>query len=150
MKILIQNIQTLLDNITGIKYIDADWGQLDYYSPNFPVKFPCVLLDVTNVRYSDIGTDKKVVPINRQEASATLSLTIADLKLSNTSSRAPQPQKDNAFSLYEIIAEIHALVQGFKPDEKAGSLIRTGMQRVKRDDGVQEYIITYGFALYNV
>ena len=63
MNTLIQNIQTRLDTISEIKYVDADWGQLDYYSPNFPVKFPCVLIDVSSANYSDIGTDKQATPI---------------------------------------------------------------------------------------
>lgn len=150
MEIIIQNIQTRLSEVAELKYIDEDWGQLDYYSPNFPVKWPCTLIDVPSANFSNLGTDKKATPINRQNAGATLSITVANMKLSNTSLHAPQTQKDNAWSVHGLIEKIHGKLQGFMPKENAGKLIRTGLERVKRDDGVQEYNISYSFDLYNV
>ena len=150
MKALIQAIQTKIQAVTGVKYVDEDWGQLDYFSPNFPVKFPCVLIDVANANYSNIGQDKQATPINRQMADATVSLTIANLKLTNSSGLAPQFQKDNTWSIHELIEEIHKVVQGYKATDKATALIRVGMSRTKRDDGVQEYTVRYSVNLNNV
>ena len=150
IKEIIQAVQAKIQSVTDIKYVDADWGQLDYYSPNFPVKFPCALIDVSNANYSNIGIDKRATPRNRQQADATLSLTIADLKLSNSSGMAPTFQKDNAYKIYELIESVHAMLQGFCATNKTTALIRTGMSRSKRDDGVQEYYITYSFSIHNI
>lgn len=150
MKALIQAIQNKIQAVTGVNYVDEDWGQLDYFSPNFPVKFPCVLIDVANANYSNIGQDKQATPINRQMADATVSLTIANLKLTNSSGLAPQFQKDNTWSIHELIEEIHKVVQGYKATDKATALIRVGMSRTKRDDGVQEYTVRYSVNLNNV
>ena len=46
MKNSLESIQQLLQAIEGLKYVDEDWGQLDYYSPNFPVQWPCVLIRI--------------------------------------------------------------------------------------------------------
>ena len=115
MKALIKNIQTRLATLTDLKYVDEDWGQLDYFSPNFPVQWPCVLIDITNAEYSNIGRDKKVIPIERQQAEAVFSFTVANLKLTNTSAKAPVTQKDNAWSIWDLIEEIHKKLQGFNP-----------------------------------
>ena len=150
MKGIIQAIQTKIQAITGVKYVDEDWGQLDYFSPNFPVKFPCVLIDVANANYSNIGQDKQAMPIHRQMADATISLTIANMKFTNSSGMAPQSQKDNTWSIHELIEEIHKVVQGFRTSDNATGLIRIGMNRTKRDDGVQEYTVRYSISLQNV
>lgn len=150
IKTIIQAIQTKIQAVTGVNYVDEDWGQLDYFSPNFPVKFPCVLIDVTNAGYSNIGQDKQATPINRQMADATISLTIANLKLTNSSGLAPQFQKDNTWSIHELIEEIHKVVQGFRAVDNASGLIRVSMNRTKRDDGVQEYTVRYSANLNNV
>ena len=46
-------------NVSKINYIDEDWGQLDYYAANFPVKFPCVLIDINHGQYSNLAKDIK-------------------------------------------------------------------------------------------
>lgn len=150
MKSVIESIQTKLAAVAALKYIDEDWGQLDYYSPNFPVKWPCVLIDLPNDDFSDIGMDKTAVPQNRQMAEGLVSITVANMKLTNTSGRAPQLQKDQAWSIWDLIEDIHEQLQGFRPDAKCGKLIRRARRRVKRDDGVQEYTIIYSYSMNNV
>ena len=133
-----------------VKYVDEDWGQLDYFSPNFPVQWPCVLIDISNANYADIGKDRSASPVNRQTADTMISITIANLKLTNSSGRAPVLQRDQAFSIWKLTQDIHELLHGWNPTAITGKLIRTGMQRVKRDDGVQEYTVMYSLGMTNV
>lgn len=150
MNTIIQNIQERLKEIEDLQFVDEDTGQLDYYSPNFPVKWPCVLIDIPSSDFTDIGMDKNANPQNRQMSDEVISLKVANLKMSNTSGMAPQGQKDNAWSIWELLESIHQKVQGFEPEEKAGKLIRRVRRRTKRDDGVQEYIVVYEFGQSNV
>ncbi len=150
MTTILDNIQNQLKTVNELKYIDEDWGQLDYYAPNFPVQWPCALTDVSNVNYSDIGIKKTAIPTNRQQADCTFSLTIANLKLTNTSGFAPQQQKASAFNIQTLIEDVHKVLQGFRPGPNASALIRTSRTRIKRDDGVQEYNVTYSFGLNDV
>ncbi|EGV44320.2 hypothetical protein BZARG_771 [Bizionia argentinensis JUB59] len=147
---IIKSIQDRIDTLPGVKYVDEDWGQLDYYSPNFPVQWPCVLIDISGGQFDNIGRDRAANPVNRQTADATVSLTFANLKLTNSSGRAPQAQKDLAFSIWKLQEDVHALVHGWKPAENTGALIRRGFTRVKRDDGVQEYTVRYNMSMANV
>lgn len=41
MNVLLTDVQDrLISQVTDLKYVDEDWGQLDDYSPHFPVKWP--------------------------------------------------------------------------------------------------------------
>lgn len=146
MKEAIQSIQNKLAESSS-NYIDEDWGQLDYYSPNFPVKWPCTLIDITNSNFQNKGMDKTTTPMHRQTSVNLVGIKIANLKLTKTSKMAPQTQKDAAWSIWDLIEEVHGLLQGFRPLENSGGLIRTGIRRVQRDDGVQEYIVLYSWGL---
>jgi hypothetical protein len=150
MKIVLQNIQTILATIPELKYIDEDWGQLDDYSPNPPTQFPLVLIDIGSLQYSDISKDRSATPVNRQMATGTIVLSIANLKLTNTSFKAPQMQKDQAWSIWDIVENIHKKLHGIHVESSVGAMMRTNMRKVKRDDGIQEYEVTYTIGLTNV
>jgi hypothetical protein len=149
MKSFLETIQTKLATIPALKYIDEDWGQMDSYSPNPPAKFPCALIDITSLNFSNIGKDNSATPINRQLADGTVTFIIGNLKLSNTSQHAPQSQKDNAWNIWIVIDDLHKKVHGWKPLEDSGALMRTSLKRIRRDDGIQEYQITYSIGFTN-
>jgi hypothetical protein len=150
MKQFLENTQAQINEVPGIAYIDEDWGQLDDYAPNSPVKWPCCLIDISNVDFSDIGMDKKATPQNRQEGSANITLTFANMKLTNTSFKAPQQQKDDAREILIIIELAHGKLHGFAPVIGSGKLMRKSFKRIKRDDGIQQYQVVYTLAMHNV
>jgi hypothetical protein len=150
MKQFLESTQAKINEVSGINYIDEDWGQLDEYSQNTPVKWPCCLIDMSSVDFSDIGTDKKAIPQNRQEGTGSITVTFANLKLTNTSFKAPQEQKDNARSILDLIEEAHGKIHGFAPVLGSGKLMRKSFKRVKRDDGIQQYQVIYTIGMHNV
>lgn len=150
MKTILQNIQNRLSEVEELKYIDEDWGQIDYYSPNMPVKLPCCLIDIQSGQYSNISKDFSKNPKDRQNGTFSVKITIANIKLSNTSLRAPQGQKDNAWKIFEWVEKIHQQLHGFSPDENCSKMLRTSFGRIQRDDGIQEYALIYEFEAHNV
>lgn len=150
MKPFLESVETRLAAVEELLYIDEDWGQLDSYSPHPPAKFPCSLIDITSLVFSNIGKDNSANPINRQIAEGTITIIIANLKLSNTSGKAPQTQKDNAWKIWEIKEKVHQLLHGWKPTADSGALMRTADKRIRRDDGIQEYQVTYSLSRANV
>ena len=149
-KEVLQNIQNRLQAIPELRYVDEDWGQLDDYSSNPPTQFPLALIDIGNLQFTDIGKDKTTTPQNRQMATGTIVISIANLKLTNSSARAPQPQKDKAWAIWDIVESVHAKLHGVVVGGSAGALMRTAMRKVKRDDGIQEYEVTYTIGITNV
>ena len=150
MKEVLKNIQDTILLIPAIRYVDEDWGQLDDYSPNPPTQFPLALIDIGNLQYSDIGKDRTATPQNRQMATGTIVISIANLKLTNSSARAPQTQKDKAWAIWDIVESVHTKLHGVVVGGAAGAMMRTNMRKVKRDDGIQEYEVTYTIGISNV
>lgn len=150
METLLTNIQNKIAEIPAIKYVDEDWGQLDYYSPNAPVQWPCCLIDLNDGDFSNIGQDLSKSPKNRQNATMQVKLTLANIKLTNTSFKAPKSQKDAAWDIFGLMREIHKKIHGFSPDVNCTKMLRKTFHRTKRDDGVQEYAIYYSFEAGNV
>ncbi len=150
MEILRKIQEHLTEKITTIQYIDEDSRHLDYYSPHPPVKWPCVLIDEDQGNFSDIGTHPRSKPKNRQQGRMMIKITVANLKLNNTSSRAPIKQKDNAWSIWKLINQIHTELQGAILVENGGRLLRRARERFRRDDGIQQYHIFYEIELSDV
>lgn len=137
MEKLLTDIQTrLLSKVTALKYVDEDWGQLDYYSPNMPVQFPAALIDASDATYTNEG---KLI----QLGTVQVRLRIADMRLGNTSGRAPQGQKAAAFGIFGTLKQIHRALHGWAGSPHYSRLIRQSSKRVKRDDGVRIYEIVY-------
>lgn len=143
METIIKNTQTKLDEITDLKYVGEDTGQLDTYSPHFPVKFPCALIDISDVDFTNLGQDHTKRPMNRQTGNGLIKITIANMKLGNTSFNAPIGQKNNGWSIWQIIDKVHKVLHGSSVSVNSGKLIRSSMHRIKRDDGVQQYEMYY-------
>lgn len=150
MEDFLNEVQQKLKGCEALKAINEDWGQLDSYSPNPPTVFPCALIDITDLIFSNIGKDNSATPVNRQMAEGTITIIIANLKLSNTNERAPKSQKENAWKIWKIIEDIHKLLHGWKPTSASGALMRTRLRRIRRDDGIQEYQVTYSIGMSNV
>lgn len=150
MEKIILNIQERLKNVPEFKYIDEDSGQLDYYSARPPVSWPVCLIDLTGATYTFVGQDRSASPQERQMGVGNITITIANMKLSNTSGRAPLAMKQKAWSIWQLIESAHVQLQGFRPADNCGKLVRNSFKRVMRDDGVQEYKITYTMSLDNV
>jgi hypothetical protein len=140
---IIEAIQKKLSENGNFNYVDENWGQLDYYSPNFPVQWPCVLIDVAGATFSNIGKDHSKAPINRQMGDITIELRIANLRLTNTSGKAPNLQKIYTRSIWQLLEELHRELHGWNATAASSKLIRTTVNRVRRDDGVQEYAVRY-------
>lgn len=149
MKALLEKIQQKISKIAELKYIDENWGQLDYYSPNMPVQFPCVLIDVQQVQFSNLGRDMSKKPVQRQIGTVQIKITVANMRLSNSSMQAPRRQKEEVWAIWGIIEKIHQQLHGVSLLPNVSPLIRSSQSRTLRDDGVQEYEVYYSCEVQN-
>ncbi|MBP7174056.1 MAG: hypothetical protein KBA33_08340 [Cloacibacterium sp.] len=150
MKTILESIQKKIAEIPELKYVDENWGQIDYYSPNMPVQWPCCLIDIQNGDFSNIGKDLSKKPTARQMGQLSIKIIVANLKLSNTSFNAPLSQKNNAWIVFELVQKIHEKLHGFSPVTNCSKMLRSNFQRTLRDDGVQEYAILYNCEASNI
>lgn len=136
MKELIDDIKTRIEPVTGLKYVDEDWGQLDYYSPAPTVKFPCALVDIGQVQWSDTGNRVQI-------GTASVIIRIADQHISNSNVKAPTAQKTKSLSFFDMIMYVHQKLHGWSGAKNNGPLTRVAYKKVKRDDGIREIEMIY-------
>lgn len=136
LKSIFMEVQARLAAVPGIRYVDENWGQLDLGQP--PTQWPAVLIDYGDVPWTNTAG-------KQQRGDTELVLVVANMKLTNTSARAPQRQKDQAFYILEVLNDIHLKLHGWKPTDASTALIRRRTQRVIRDDGIQEFRVVYAF-----
>lgn len=133
MKQIFLTIQTQLQSeVPELKYIDKDWGQLKYDQP--PVKFPCALIDITNVNYSQMGR-------GYQKADADITITIANMKLIRSSAMAPS--KIDSYATIDILESVHQALQLFSDGQKFQPLQRTNLKKIFNDKDTEVYTMTY-------
>ena len=132
----------ITDEVHELQYIDRDWNQFGYEQP--AVKYPCALIDLTNVEYRHMTN-------TLQRATATIAIHIANQRLIPASARAPR--KDNAYQTIDIIEHIHRALNmfaGYPEDEVServpysfSPLIRTSMVKEVVNSSYEMYTIYY-------
>lgn len=143
MKKLLQDIQArIIAQVPTLKYVDEDWGQLDYYNPNPPTKFPCCLIDSTQASWSNQAR-------NLQMGTVEITITVANLRLSNSSGAAPTNQKAKSFEIYDTLNQVFQALQGWSGDKSYSKLIRLRSSKKKREDGVRIYETVFSVELYD-
>ena len=141
MKQLLKDIQQrLIDTVPELKYVDEDWGQLNYYEPHHPVQYPAAVINVSGVQWNNMG--KHV-----QQGSVEIAINVADIKLTNSSGKAPATQRQHAFSIFSKLSAIQAALHGWAGSRHYGPLVRTATRRIKRDDGIIHYEVIYECSL---
>lgn len=137
MKELFQSIQNKLKiNVPALKYVDENWGQIDSYAPNHPVKYPLALISLDNIQWSNRGQ-------LQQYGEGVVSITVATLKLGNTSANAPQTQKDTGYAIYELLHQIHLQLHGWKPTGAVNAMLRKSTTAISREDGMQQFRLDF-------
>ena len=137
MKKLIEDImQRLVSTQTRSRYIDEDWGQLDYYSPSPPTKWPCILVDLGDAQWEGMG---ELIQTGR----AQVIIRVASMRLSNTNVKAPQAQRDKAAEIHDLLTDIHVALHGWTGDSMNGPMTRQSTRRMKREDGIREFMLIY-------
>ena len=114
-----------------------------------PVQFPCALIDVQQVQFSNFGRDMSKKPVQRQIGTIQIKITVANMRLSNSSMQAPRRQKEEVWAIWGIIEKIHQQLHGVSLLPNVSALIRSSQSRTLRDDGVQEYEVYYSCEVQN-
>ena len=131
MKHIFLQIQEKLGEVSALKYIDKDWNQLKFEQP--PVKWPCALIDVTNISYSQMGQ-------LWQMAEADVEITVANVRLVNSSQ--VHSSRADSYSVFDIMDGIHNKLHGWH-GMGFSKLIRTNTAKVYTDRSSEVYTMTY-------
>ena len=137
-EILTRILEKLQSDVPELKYIDENWGQMEIEQQ--PVKFPMAIVDMGTGTCSNMGSGIQLVD-------ATVTVTVAALRLSQTSSGVKPERREQAFEFYDLLHKIHKTLHSFAPAQHSSSLTRIGINKTAIGNGVKVveliYKITY-------
>lgn len=138
MEFLISQIIKLVsDKLNGISLVDEDYGQLEAIDNDsvdmYPITFPAVLIETPETEWSDIS-----MLAQKGVCSVRVRLIIDCYDDTHASS----PTLDRVRQRNELRHQLHALLQGFRPDGD-GALIRTKSRFFTFNHGIKVYEMTY-------
>lgn len=98
-------LSNLVAPVTGINWVDQDWGQLDDPNVRPAVQFPCVLIAIDLPRTEDIGQ-------NKQNCNARINLRIGFTYAGEAAHSSPEVVKARALAYYAQVKNVYKAVQG--------------------------------------
>lgn len=133
MKQIFLNIQDRLSSLVpALRYIDKNWGQLNIPQP--PVQWPCCLIDLDSIDYSQAADRCRL-------ADASISLIIADRHSVRSSAEAPS--KSNAYDILDTITAVIEALEGYRVPDTTQALTRTRLQKTYSDQSYDVYTLTF-------
>lgn len=103
----------------GIRYINQDLGQLDFYVQRPPVSWPCVLIDFTDTTYEQ-------KQFKAQWGQMNITLRMGFDQWSDSSNLAPQEVEEKALRYFELENKLYKALQ----DWDADGLLMVKMRRI--------------------
>lgn len=125
----------LADTVPTLRYIDKDWQQLT--DPHPPVQWPCCLIDLDNVDYTQLGGRGRM-------AEAQITLTVADELLKRSSGQAPS--KGEAYDTLDVVAAVRDTLHGWRVPGTTQDLAITNIAKQYREKGHVVYSLTFATA----
>lgn len=133
MKQIFLAIQDRLSSLVpALRYIDKNWGQLNMPQP--PVQWPCCLIDLDNIDYSQTSSSDRL-------ADATISLTIATQHTVRSSAKAPS--KSDAYDILDVLESVMEALEGWRVPDTTQALTRTRLQKAYSDQSYNVYTLTF-------
>lgn len=133
MKQIFLSIQDRLSTmVPALRYIDKNWNQLNMPQP--PVQWPCCLIDLDNIDYSQTSSSDRL-------ADATISLTIATQHTVRSSAKAPS--KSDAYDILDVLESVMEALEAWRVPDTTQALTRTRLQKAYSDQSYDVYTLTF-------
>lgn len=128
--------QRIEDKVPEIRYIDQDFGQLDFYKDRPAVALPCLLVDFTNTTYDTLSQQEQLGKVMIQ-------CRLGFQPFSNSNNLTPSQFKEKALAYYELERKVFLALQNWAPDEMCQPLVRLNEGSEKREDPLRVRIMMF-------
>lgn len=133
-------IQYLTDSVPELKHVNLDLGQLDFESIMPGVKFPCCLIDITEVAFQQMQ--------DGQHGTLQLRLKFGFDINSDTSGRSHDGIRETGLNYFDIVNKVYTKMQFYDADALLfNDFIRLRFSTEKRPDNIRivnnDYKATY-------
>lgn len=126
--------------VTALKWIDLEAGQLDEPTKNFVPAYPAAFIDFENIDWDDAGE-------KMQDGLFSIAVRVAFRIYEQTHGNDPgNPSFDaraNAMTKLQLINTIHAALQGFSDGATFNAMSRYNTTTERRDDGLKVITMKY-------
>lgn len=132
-------LEKIKDDVTAVKWIDLDSGQLDNPERNYPFAFPAVFIDFPEITWSDLGE-------RRQDGDVQINVRVAMRIINQTHGNTQDTAYDTftqAMNALKLLNTIHSKLHGFSDGTNFGRLIRLATSTERRDDGLKVFNMIY-------
>ena len=137
----LNTIDRLTTEAVLLKYIEQDLGQMEHYPEGGrpPVSFPCVLIDVEDTSFDEMGEQCQL-------GEGILQVRICQPTYSTSNNLAPEEVRKTALSYYETEQQVHEALHGWAKDNFS-KLIRVSAKTEKRNDEYRVRVLRYRFGM---
>ncbi len=122
-----------------LRYIDQDLGQLENYEMRPPVAWPCALIDIEDVIFSDFGDNLG------QNAEGFVQIRVGQQQYSPANKLAPKAIRDMALKYYDTEQEVFEALHGFTAPGFS-KLLRRAVKNEQRNDDLRVRVIRFAFS----
>lgn len=137
MKAIYTPLIERLRQITKLKYIDMDTGQLEVgyaETKRPPIAYPAALITIAVSRHKDITE-------LTQLCSARVTVRIADDTPMRTA--AHHRERSASLEIYELVEEVRGALHGFTGEEAFSPLSRLSQERERQGNGLFIYRLDF-------
>lgn len=147
--------QRIKDQVPEIEFIDSEYGQLENHSGEYlpPVDWPCVLIDIDNAIFKEIGA-------NMQVGEATVIIRVGFPPYESSSSITPAQYRNQGLYHFDLEDKLHRALHGWHPgivqitdteqvdtSNVFGALIRKSARTEERYDLIRVRSLTYSIGI---
>jgi hypothetical protein len=129
-------VQAKITEVTSIKWVDQNYGQLDSYDIKPPVLFPCALIDLVGFTYED-------QPDGRQRANGRLVISLSTAPYTPSNNVTSNERVAKALNYYDIEEAVVAALHNWTPTPGADKLLRRSVDKVEREDNIRERTLQF-------
>lgn len=131
----------LVDRLTAevpeLRYIDQDYGQLENYTLRPPVSFPCLLIEMGDFDFEDLGGT------NMQTASGLLLMRLAGEAWSASNNLSTGQIMEKALEYYDLEQKIYVALHGWRAEGFSRLLRRKAVKEQRDDTNVRVRVLAY-------
>ncbi|MBY0244490.1 MAG: hypothetical protein K2Q03_03445 [Sphingobacteriaceae bacterium] len=140
-------IETLYTNLADalnneLKFVDQDLGQLEYYENRPPVIFPCALIDLPQLNYSDVGEGVQL-------CDGVIEIRLALNIYTSASNISSQAHRADALQYFEIERKVNSIISKLEI-VGCSPLSRLSAQTEKRNDSIRVRVLRYSFEFTDI
>ncbi len=121
--------------VPEVKWIDWDSGQLDNPEYNYPVHFPCILIDFENIEWKNVSQRVQV-------GNVLVNIRVAFRLWTDTNNLTPDSIFQESMNALKLLNKIHKYTQAFDGEHFNG-LDRIQTVTEKRNDGLKVVNMKY-------